>query len=130
MAISLLASLVINLVIYASCSYAAEPASDAAALGIQNYMQNPEKYPGTIEVEGVVSQAILAKHLFVLIDMEEYKNCKSVTCSLLRLPIAWEGALPAVYDIVRVKGAVGKRDGKSLFIAKEFKKVGQANGKK
>jgi hypothetical protein len=47
----------------------------------------------------------------------------------LRLPVFWEGELPAVYDVVRVKGELGKRDGERLFIAKELKKVGKVNAK-
>ena len=92
-------------------------------------MQDADKYPGTAEVEGVVSQTISTQHMITLIDMEEYKECKVVTCALLRLPVFWKGELPAVYDVVRVKGEVGKRDGKRLFIAKELKKVGQVNAK-
>lgn len=116
-------------VLFAVCSNASESASGSSILGVRNYMQNADKHYGTVEVEGVVSQAISAQHVVALIDREEYKECKVVTCALLRLPVFWEGELPAVYDIVRVKGEVGKRDGKGLFIAKELKKVGHVNAK-
>jgi hypothetical protein len=126
---SLLGSLFICTVLFAGFINAAESAAGSSILGIRNYMQNADKYSGTVEVEGVVSQSISIKHLVVLIDMDEYKECKVVTCSLLRLPVFWKGELPAVYDVVRVKGELGKRDGKRLFIVKELKKVGKVNAK-
>ena len=89
-------------VLFAVCSNASESASGSSILGVRNYMQNADKHYGTVEVEGVVSQAISAQHVVALIDREEYKECKVVTCALLRLPVFWEGELPAVYDIVRV----------------------------
>lgn len=129
-AMILLGPLLIYAVLFTNYSNASESASGSSILGIENYMQNTDKYSGTVEVEGVVSQVISAQHVVVLIDMKEYKECKSITCSRLRLPVFWGGELPAEYDVVRVKGEVGKCDDKRLFIAKELKKVGQVNGKK
>jgi hypothetical protein len=128
-AMILLGSLLIYAVLFAGCSNESESASSSSVLGVRNYMQNADKHPGTIEVEGVVSQIIPSKNLVALIDMEEYKECKVVTCALLLLPVFWEGELPAVYDVIRVKGELGKRDGGRLFITKELKKVGQVDAK-
>lgn len=117
----------------AGSGMAAEPAdgSGSSILGIRSYMQNADKYSGTVELEGVVSQILSDQNLVVLIDMEEYKECQVVTCALLRLPVLWEGELPATYDIVRVRGEAAVRDGgRRQFIAKELKKVGQVDAKK
>jgi hypothetical protein len=130
---SLYGSLLILATLFVDCSNVSSDSTSSSVspiLGIRYFMQNSDKYLGTIiEVEGVVSQIIPAQNMVVLIDMEEYKECKVATCALLRLPVFWEGVLPAVYDIVRVKGEVSKRDGKRLFIAKELKKIGQVNAK-
>jgi len=128
-AIALLGLLLIYSLLFAGWSNESETTSGSSILGVRTCMQNADKHLGTIEVEGVVSQIIPSKNLFALIDMEEYKECKVVTCALLRLPVLWEGELPAVYDVIRVKGEIGKRDGVRLFIAKELKKVGQVDAK-
>lgn len=130
LAMTILGTLLVCTAFSMDCSNASESASGASVLGVDNYMKNSEKYPGSVGVEGVVSQIISDQHMVIIIDTEEYEKCKSVTCSLLRLPVFWEGKLPKVYDIVRVKGEVGKRGEKRLFVAKELKRVGQVNAKK
>lgn len=127
LAMTILGTLLVCTAFFIGCSNASESSSGASVLGVDNYMKNSKKYPGSVEVEGVVSQIISDQHLVVIIDTEEYEKCKSVTCSLLRLPVFWEGEVPKVYDIVRVKGEIGKRDDKRLFVAKELKRVGQVN---
>ncbi len=107
-----------------------ESASGSSILGVRKYMQNAEKYPGTIEVEGVVSLKRPSKNLVAVIDIEEYKECKVVTCAKLRLPVFWEGEMPEVYDVVRVKGVMDKRNGDRVFITKELKTVGRVDAKK
>lgn len=129
-AMALLGPILIYTLLFAICSNASDTSPGSSVLGVRNYMQNAYKHPGTIEVEGVVSQIIPSQYLIALIDMEEYKECKVVTCALLRLPVFWEGELPAVYDVVRIKGEMGEREGRRLFIAKELKKVGQVDAEK
>lgn len=129
LAMTVFGTLLVCTALSVGCSNASEPTSGASVLGVDNYMKNSEKYPGSVGVEGIVSQTIPDQHMVVIIDTEEYEKCKSVTCSLLRLPVFWEGKLPKVYDVVRIIGEVGKRDDKRLFVAKELKRVGQVNAK-
>ena len=131
-AITLYGLLIIVAAIFAGCSNESGSATipSTSILGIRYYMQNVEKYSGIIKVEGVVSLIRPSKKLIALIDMEEYKECKVVTCANLKLPVFWEGDLPAVYDVLQVKGEMANRDGGRVFIAKELKKIGQVDENK
>lgn len=93
------------------------------ALGVDQLMKEPEKHPGALVVEGVVKTASKKDQTLALIDVEEYRKCKVVTCSLLALPVRWAGEMPAVLDIVRVEGEVATVNGKMLFAARKLEKV-------
>ncbi len=81
--------------------------------------------PAEIDVVGVVSRRDAAKGTFALIDRAEYSRCRSVSCPSASLPVRWTGALPAVTESVRVKGAVrDTREGKFLF-AESVEKAGK-----
>lgn len=94
-----------------------------AALGVDLLVREPEKHPGTLVVEGVVKTTSKKDQTLALIDVEEYRKCRVVTCSLLALPVRWAGEMPAVLDIVRVEGAVTTVNGKMLFAARKLEKV-------
>lgn len=93
------------------------------ALGVNQLMKAPEKHPGALMVEGVVKTASQKDQTLALIDVEEYRKCKVVTCSLLALPVRWAGEMPAVLDIVQVEGEVTTVNGKMLFAARKLVKV-------
>ncbi len=81
--------------------------------------------PARIDVVGVVSRRDAGKGTFSLIDRAEYSRCRSVNCAPASLPVRWSGALPAVTESVRVKGAVrDTREGKFLF-AESVEKAGR-----
>lgn len=101
----------------------AAPQAPTPALGVDQLMKEPEKHPGALVVEGVVKTASKKDQSLALIDVDEYRKCKVVTCSLLALPVRWAGEMPAVLDIVRVEGEITKVNGKMLFAAKKLKKV-------
>lgn len=101
----------------------AAPQKPVPALGIDQLMKEPEKHPGALVVEGVVKTASKKDQSLALIDVDEYRKCKVVTCSLLALPVRWAGEMPAVLDIVRVEGEVTTVNGKMLFAAKKLEKV-------
>jgi hypothetical protein len=109
----------------------AETGSGAAAsmpaavkpLGVDQLMKEPEKHSGALVVEGVVKTASKTDQSLALIDVEEYRKCRMVTCSLLALPVRWAGEMPAVLDVVRVEGEVTTVNGKMLFAARKLEKV-------
>jgi len=101
----------------------AAPQTPVAALGVDQLMKEPEKYPGTLVVEGVVKTASKKDQALALIDVEEFRKCRVVTCSLLALPVRWAGEMPTVLDIVRVEGEVTTVNGKMLFAARKLEKV-------
>jgi hypothetical protein len=101
----------------------AAPQTPAPALGVDQLMKEPEKHPGALVVEGVVKTSSKKDQTLALIDVEEYRKCKVVTCSLLALPVRWAGDMPAVLDIVRVEGEVTTVNGKLLFAARKLEKV-------
>lgn len=99
------------------------PQTPVAALGVDQLMKEPEKYPGALVVEGVVKTASKKDQTLALIDVEEYRKCRVVTCSLLALPVRWAGEMPAVLDIVRVQGEITTVNGKMLFAARKLEEV-------
>jgi hypothetical protein len=101
----------------------AAPQTPVAALGVDLLMREPEKHPGTLVVEGVVKTASKKEQPLALIDVEEYRKCRVVTCALLALPVRWAGEMPAVLDIIRVEGEVTTVNGKMLFAARKLEKV-------
>ena len=94
-----------------------------AAIGVDQLMRKPENHRGTLVVEGVVKSVSKKEQTLALIDVEEYRKCRVVTCSLLALPVRWSGEMPAVLDIVRVEGEVATVNGKMLFAARKLEKV-------
>lgn len=99
------------------------PQVPVVVVGVDQIMKEPQKYPGTLVVEGVVKTFSKKDHAIVLIDVEEYRKCRVVTCSLLALPVQWTGEMPAVLDTVRVEGEVTTVNSKLLFAARKLKKV-------
>jgi len=99
------------------------PQTPNAALGVDQLMKEPEKHLGALVVEGVVKTASKKDQTLSLIDLEEYRKCRVVTCSLLALPVRWAGEMPAVLDIVRVEGEVTSVNGKMLFAARKLEKI-------
>ncbi len=81
--------------------------------------------PARIDVVGVVSRRNLAKGTFALIDCAEYAHCKTVTCASASLPVQWKGALPAIEETVRVKGAVRDTKGGKFLFAESVESVGK-----
>jgi len=87
------------------------------AIGVEQFMRGVDKYPGVVQVEGVVSNVASEDQLFTLIDVREFKACGVTDCAPLSLPVRWNGALPAVKDLVRVRGQVEEIQGKLVFAA-------------
>ncbi|MGE5664925.1 MAG: hypothetical protein ACM31I_11410 [Deltaproteobacteria bacterium] len=78
-----------------------------------------------LEVVGVVAKRNASAGTFSLIDREEYRKCRSVTCANFLLPVRWAGKLPSITSVVKVKGAVREtREGKFLF-AESVEAVGK-----
>lgn len=100
-----------------------KPQTPAAALGVDQFMREPEKHPGTQVIEGVVKTVSKRDHTLALIDVEEYRKCRVVTCSLLALSVRWTGEMPVVLDIVRVEGDVATEKGKLVFVSRKLEKV-------
>jgi len=99
------------------------PQTTVPALGVDQLMKEPEKHPGALVLEGVVKTASKKDRTLALVDVEEYRRCRVVTCALLALPVRWAGEMPAVLDIVRVEGEVTTVSGKMLFAARKLEKV-------
>jgi hypothetical protein len=103
--------------------WAEEAGTTATAIGVRQFMRQVEKYPGPVTVEGVVSQVSPKHKMLALIDVQELKECKVVTCARLTLPVRWNGSMPKVKSIVQVDGEI-REEGKHLvFFAKVLRKV-------
>jgi len=95
-------------------------AEEVAVVGVHALMKSPEQYSRQIKVSGVVSQVVEDEEIFGLIDLEEFKTCKKVTCASLVLPIRWEGSMPKIGQQLTVTGEIEKEGERYLFIASEL----------
>jgi len=103
--------------------WAGEIGTSTATVGVWQFMRQLDRYPGPVTVEGVVSRVFPNRQMLALIDVQELKKCKVVTCAKLTLPVRWNGSMPEVKSIVRVDGEI-REEGKHLvFFAKALKKV-------
>ena len=103
--------------------WAGEAGSSTTTIGVRQFMSQVDRYPGPVTVEGVVSRVFPKRQMIALIDVQELKECKVVTCAQLTLPVRWNGSMPEVKSIVRVNGEV-REEGKHLvFFAKALKEV-------
>jgi len=86
-------------------------------VGVDRLMKNPGNYTHSVRVAGVVSQVFDERGMFGMIDLEEFRRCGKVTCSLLMLPVSWQGPMPDVGSQVLISGKIGEAEGRRLFIA-------------
>ncbi len=92
-------------------------------LGVRTLMEDVEKYPGRIEVVGVVSRLYPDREMLALIDLEEFRECRVVTCAKLTLPVRWRGGMPEVASTVQVTGEVQKDGMRKVFVAHALERV-------
>jgi hypothetical protein len=92
-------------------------------LGVEQFMQGVDNYQGPVLVEGVVSAVAADEDALTLIDLTELERCGVVTCAPLSLPVRWSGPMPAVVDVVRIRGEVQDSGGKLFFLASTLEKV-------
>ena len=79
-------------------------------------VKSAKSLPGTLEVVGVVAKRNASAGTFSLIDREEFRKCRSVSCANFLLPVRWGGKLPSVASVIMVKGAIrDTKEGKFLF---------------
>lgn len=92
-------------------------------VGVREFMKNVTKYQGRVSVEGVVSNISPKQKMLALIDTQEFRECKVVTCAQLTLPVRWKGEMPKVATVVRVDGEVRSEDGQRFFFARDIKTI-------
>lgn len=85
------------------------------SLGVDQLMKHVDQYKDTFTVEGVVSAVSPNQNMLNLIDTNEFRECGVTTCAALVLPVHYEGVMPSIKDIVRIKGYVKEQNGK-LFV--------------
>jgi len=103
---------------------AAGSRTESPVLGVQEFMQNVDRYQGRVRLEGVVSAVFPAEQALSLIDLRELKDCGVTTCAPLTLPVKWQGPWPSVRDVVVLEGEVREAGGKLFFEAKSLQKKG------
>ena len=106
------AAVVLSVVLAAAVAAAGE------VVGVDTLMREAERRRGPAIVEGVVSQVFPDRDLMGLIDAEEFRKCKVVSCASLTLPVRWEGPMPELASTVRVDGEVQKEGVRLLFVAR------------
>jgi len=79
-------------------------------------VKSAKTLPGTLEVVGVVAKRNASTGTFSLIDREEFRKCRSVSCANFLLPVRWSGKLPSIASIIKVRGIIrDTKEGKFLF---------------
>jgi hypothetical protein len=101
----------------------AQPATSKAVLGVEEFMREVDNYPGQVRLEGVVSAVAAEERALTLIDVAELERCGVVTCAPLSLPVQWNGEMPAVRDVVLLKGEVSESEGKLFFLAHSLERI-------
>jgi len=91
-----------------------------AIVGVAELMTHPDRHPGVVWVEGVVSQVHPGERTLALIDLGEFVECQVVTCAKLTLPVRWDGPMPPVATTVRVEGAIEKQGMRKVFAARSL----------
>ena len=102
---------------------AGERSAAPSEIGVDELMKNVDKYSGDVTVLGVVKAMSESDGRLSLIDHEEYKRCRVVTCSLLTLPVKWSGEMPSIMDVVRMSGHVEEEGEKLVFTANSLEKT-------
>jgi hypothetical protein len=112
-----------------SSGVGAEPGVRVAApeapspLSVDLLMKEPERHPGSIRVEGVVSITFPSRRQLGVIDLEEFKRCGVVSCADKVLPVRWEGAMPAKEQRVLLSGELKKTGGRWEFVAGKLERL-------
>ncbi len=75
-------------------------------LMVDDLRSDPGNSPDEIVVLGVVGGISVERQRFGLIDPREVEACGTVDCAEFILPVAWDGGMPAVYELVLVTGRV------------------------
>ena len=92
--------------------------STQPTISVDDLMKNVDQYRGVIEVEGVTSAVSTQNQQVFLIDRREMEECGKASCATYVLPVRWAGVMPAVKDVVRIKGEVQDAgNGKLVFAA-------------
>lgn len=93
------------------------PVSLVAAVPLEvNAVKSARSLPGILEVVGVVAKRNASTGTFSLIDREEFRKCRTVSCADFLLPVRWTGKLPSITSVIKVKGAIrDTKEGKFLF---------------
>lgn len=87
------------------------------AIDVRTFMKNPEQYAGSVTIQGVVSRIFPKDKMIALIDIQEVKECRVITCANLTLPVKWSGDMPEPAETVQISGRIEKEDNKMIFIA-------------
>ena len=87
-------------------------------VGVEELMRSSSPLKGELCVHGVVSGKSKERQLFTLIDTDEFKRCKVITCAQLSLPVQWNGSMPELEQQVDVDGEIKEVAGKLVFVAR------------
>lgn len=101
----------------------AQHVSSKAVLGVEEFMREVDNHPGQVRLEGVVSAVAAEERALTIIDVGELERCGVVTCAPLSLPVQWNGEMPAVRDVVVLKGEVAESGGKLFFLANSLERI-------
>lgn len=90
----------------------------AISVGVETLIENPHRYPGELQVAGIVAGIASEQHLFSLADVNDRDEVlKTGDTACATLPVRWAGAMPALHDDVEVRGEVKESKGKLAFVA-------------
>ncbi len=107
-----LAALMLLAIIAACTNSDASKKKEGSILGVSDVQSDPSSIMGTVVVTGVVARhSEKDKQVFAIVDTDEAKHCKSVSCAKFYLPVRFEGTLPKEWDEVNVTGQIVQQGG-------------------
>ncbi len=107
-----LAALMLLAIIVACTNSNASKKKDGGILSVADIQSDPSSIKGTVVVTGVVARVSgKEKQVLALIDTDEAKHCKSISCAKFYLPVRFEGPMPGEWDEVNATGQIVDRNG-------------------
>lgn len=81
-------------------------------VGVADIQSDPSSFKDTVSVTGVVARVSEKdKQVFALIDTDEAKHCKSISCAKFYLPVQFNGQMPKEWDEVNATGRIVDQGG-------------------
>lgn len=100
---------------------AAAQASAAPIVGVESFMERPDRHAGPVRVRGVVWKVLPDKGLFSLVDMSDREELLATgKTQCVSLPVRWTKTPPEPHAVLVVEGRMERTDAGRVFVASDL----------